>query len=98
VDAVGITRPITKHNFLVKDVKDLPFIMKEAFYLARSGRPGPVHIDIPKDVTVAKTTFNYPEKIDLITYKPTYKGNARAIKRAAEAIKRARKPVFYIGG
>ncbi|GAX88089.1 acetolactate synthase I/II/III large subunit [Lebetimonas natsushimae] len=98
VDAVGISRPITKHNFLVKDVKDLPFIMKEAFYLARSGRPGPVHIDLPKDVTANKTTFNYPEKIDLITYKPTYKGNARAIKRAAEAIKKAKKPVFYIGG
>jgi acetolactate synthase-1/2/3 large subunit len=98
VDAVGITRPITKHNFLVKDVKDLPFIMKEAFYLARSGRPGPVHIDIPKDVTVNKTTFNYPEKIELKTYKPTYKGNKKAIKRAAEAIKKAKRPVFYIGG
>ncbi|WP_024790391.1 acetolactate synthase large subunit [Lebetimonas sp. JH292] len=98
VDAVGITRPVTKHNFLVKDVKDLPYVMKEAFYLARSGRPGPVHIDLPKDVTAAKTFFKYPEKIDLITYKPTYKGNARAIKRAAEAIKKAKKPVFYIGG
>ena len=98
VDAVGVTRPITKHNFLVKDVKDLPFIMKEAFYLAKSGRPGPVHIDIPKDVTVAKTKFEYPQKIELITYKPTYKGNKRAIKRAVDAIKRAKKPVFYIGG
>jgi len=98
VDAVGVTRPITKHNFLVKDVKDLPFIMKEAFYLAKSGRPGPVHIDIPKDVTIAKTKFEYPEKIELITYKPTYKGNKRAIKRAVDAIKRAKRPVFYIGG
>jgi acetolactate synthase-1/2/3 large subunit len=98
VDAVGITRPVTKHNFLVKDVNDLPFIMKEAFYLAKSGRPGPVHIDIPKDVTVAKAKFNYPEKIELKTYKPTYQGNKRAIKRAAEAIKKARRPVFYIGG
>jgi acetolactate synthase-1/2/3 large subunit len=98
VDAVGVTRPITKHNFLVKDVKDLPFIMKEAFYLAKSGRPGPVHIDIPKDVTVAKTKFEYPQNIELITYKPTYKGNKRAIKRAVDAIKRAKKPVFYIGG
>jgi len=98
VDAVGVTRPITKHNFLVKDVKDLPFIMKEAFYLAQSGRPGPVHIDIPKDVTVAKTKFDYPEKIELITYKPTYKGNKRAIKRAVDAIKRAKRPVFYVGG
>jgi len=98
VDAVGVTRSITKHNFLVKDVKDLPFIMKEAFYLARSGRPGPVHIDIPKDVTVAKTKFEYPEKIELITYKPTYKGNKRAIKRAVDAIKRAKRPVLYVGG
>lgn len=98
VDAVGITRPVTKHNFLVKDVKDLPFIMKEAFYLAKSGRPGPIHIDIPKDVTVNKTIFNYPDKIELKTYKPTYKGNKRAIKRAVEAIKNAKRPVFYIGG
>ncbi len=98
VDAVGVTRPITKHNFLVKDVKDLAYIIKEAFYLAKSGRPGPVHIDIPKDVTVAKTKFEYPEKIELKTYKPTYKGNKRAIKRAVEAIKKAKRPVFYIGG
>ncbi len=98
VDAVGITRPITKHNFLVKDVKDLAYIIKEAFYLAKSGRPGPVHIDLPKDVTVGKTKFNYPEKIELKTYKPTYKGNKRAIKRAAEAIIKAKRPVFYIGG
>jgi acetolactate synthase-1/2/3 large subunit len=98
VDAVGVTRPITKHNFLVKDVNDLAYVIKEAFYLARSGRPGPVHIDIPKDVTVAKAKFEYPEKIELKTYKPTYKGNKRAIKRAVEAIKKAKRPVFYIGG
>ena len=98
VDAVGVTRPITKHNFLVKNVDDLAYIIKEAFYLAKSGRPGPVHIDIPKDVTIAKAKFEYPEKIELKTYKPTYKGNIRAIKRAAEAIKKAKRPVFYIGG
>jgi len=98
VDAVGVTRPITKHNFLVKNVEDLAYIIKEAFYLAKTGRPGPVHIDIPKDVTIAKAKFSYPEKIELKTYKPTYKGNIRAIKRAAEAIKKAKKPVFYIGG
>ncbi len=98
VDAVGVTRPITKHNFLVKNVEDLAFIIKEAFYLAKSGRPGPVHIDLPKDVTIAKTKFIYPEKIELMTYKPTYHGNKRAIKRAVEAIKKARRPVFYIGG
>jgi len=73
-------------------------VIKEAFYLAKSGRPGPVHIDIPKDVTIAKAKFKYPEKIELITYKPTYKGNKRAIKRAVEAIKKAKRPVFYIGG
>ena len=98
VDAVGITRPITKHNFLVKNVDDLAYIIKEAFYLAKSGRPGPVHIDLPKDVTVAKTEFEYPAKIELKTYKPTYKGNKRAIKRAVDAIKKAKRPVFYIGG
>jgi len=98
VDAVGVTRPITKHNFLVKNVDDLAYIIKEAFYLAKTGRPGPVHIDIPKDVTIAKAKFEYPEKIELKTYKPTYKGNIRAIKRAAEAIKKAKRPVFYIGG
>ena len=98
VDAVGATRPITKHNFLVKDVNDLAYIIKEAFYLARSGRPGPVHIDLPKDVTIAKAKFEYPEIIELKTYKPTYKGNKRAIKRAVEAIKKAKKPVLYVGG
>ena len=98
VDAVGVTRPITKHNFLVKDVNDLAYIIKEAFYLAKSGRPGPVHIDLPKDVTAAKAKFEYPEKIELKTYKPTYKGNKRAIKRAVDAIKKAKKPVFYVGG
>ena len=98
VDAVGVTRPITKHNFLVKDVNDLAYIIKEAFYLAKSGRPGPVHIDIPKDVTIAKTKFEYPQNIELKTYKPTYKGNKRAIKRAVEAIKKAKKPVLYVGG
>jgi acetolactate synthase-1/2/3 large subunit len=98
VDAVGVTRPITKHNFLVKDVNDLAYIIKEAFYLAKSGRPGPVHIDIPKDVTVAKAKFEYPQNIELKTYKPTYKGNKRAIKRAIDAIKKAKKPVIYVGG
>ena len=98
VDAVGVTRPITKHNFLVKDVNDLAYIIKEAFYLARSGRPGPVHIDLPKDVTIAKAKFEYPEIIELKTYKPTYKGNKRAIKRAVDAIKKAKKPVLYVGG
>jgi len=98
IDAVGISRPCTKHNFLVKDVKDLAYIIKEAFYLARSGRPGPVHIDIPKDVTAAMTEFVYPDEVDLKTYKPTTKGNKRQIKKAIEAIKNAKKPLIYIGG
>ena len=98
IDAVGISRPCTKHNFLVKDVKELPHILKEAFYIARSGRPGPVHIDIPKDVTAAVGEFNYPKEISLKTYKPTLKGNIRQIKKAISAIKEAKKPLFYIGG
>jgi len=98
IDAVGISRPCTKHNFLVKDVKDLAYIIKEAFYLAQSGRPGPVHIDIPKDVTAAMTEFVYPEAVELKTYKPTTKGNKRQLKKAVEAIKNAKKPIVYIGG
>ncbi|HIE35105.1 MAG TPA: acetolactate synthase large subunit [Campylobacterales bacterium] len=98
IDAVGISRPCTKHNFLVKDVKELPSILKKAFYIARSGRPGPVHIDIPKDVTAQIGEFDYPDEISLETYKPTYKGNKRQIKKAIEAIAQAKKPVFYLGG
>ncbi len=98
IDAVGISRPCVKHNYLVKDVKDLPRILKEAFYIARSGRPGPVHVDIPKDVTAKIGVFEYPKEISLKTYKPNYKGNIRQIKKAIEAIKRAKKPIFYLGG
>ncbi len=98
IDAVGISRPCTKHNYLVKSAKELPRILAEAFYLARTGRPGPVHIDIPKDVTAEMAEFIYPKEIKLETYKPTIKGNARQIKKAVEAIARAKKPVFYLGG
>ena len=98
IDAVGISRPCVKHNYLVKDVKDLPCILKEAFFIARSGRPGPVHIDIPKDVTAQFAKFDYPETIKMKTYKPTYKGNVRQIKKAVEAIAEAKRPVLYIGG
>ncbi len=98
IDAVGISRPCTKHNFLVKSAKELPYILAEAFYLARSGRPGPVHVDIPKDVTAQLAEFDYPEEIHLETYKPTIKGNQRQIKKAVEAIVNAKKPVFYLGG
>ncbi len=98
IDAVGISRPCTKHNYLVTDVKDLARVIKEAFYLASSGRPGPVHIDIPKDVTAQLCNFEYPSEIHLPTYKPTIKGNTRQIKKAIEAIASSSKPLLYIGG
>ncbi len=98
IDAVGISRPCTKHNYLVKDIKDLPAIIKEAFYIARSGRPGPVHVDIPKDITAEIGTFEYPKEVDLKSYKPHYKGNNRQIHKALEAISKSKKPVLYLGG
>jgi acetolactate synthase-1/2/3 large subunit len=98
IDAVGISRPCVKHNYLVKDVKDLPRILKEAFYIARSGRPGPVHVDIPKDVTAQVAKFEYPETISMKTYKPTYKGNKRQIKKVVDAIAASNRPILYIGG
>ncbi len=98
IDAVGISRPCTKHNYLVRNAAELPRIIKEAFYIAKSGRPGPVHIDIPKDVTAEEAAFVYPGEIKMKTYNPTYKGNLKQIKKAAEAIGKAKKPVFYIGG
>jgi acetolactate synthase-1/2/3 large subunit len=97
-DVVGITRPCTKHNFLVKNVKDLARIVKEAFYIARNGRPGPVLIDLPKDVQQAEYPFKYPERVELRGFKPTVKGNPRQIERALEAIERAETPLFYVGG
>ncbi|WP_457605275.1 acetolactate synthase large subunit [Nitratifractor sp.] len=98
IDAVGISRPCTKHNYLVRSIEDLPRILKEAFYLARSGRPGPILVDIPKDITGEIAEFRYPESVDLPTYKPRYKGNDRQIKKAVEAIVNAKKPLLYIGG
>jgi len=97
-DIVGITRPITKYNYLVRNVADLAQTIKEAFYIASTGKPGPVLIDLPKDVMVNKTDFSYPEKADIKSYKPTYVGNIKQIKKAAEAINRSEKPVLYIGG
>jgi acetolactate synthase-1/2/3 large subunit len=97
-DIVGITRPCTKHNYLVKDVKDLPGIMKEAFYIARSGRPGPVLIDLPKDVLVGSTEFKYPDKVFIRGYHPTYEGHPGQIQRALKMILKSRKPIFYVGG
>lgn len=98
IDAVGISRPCTKHNYLVRDVKDIPRIIKEAFYIASTGRPGPVHIDIPKDTTIFEADFEYPKDINLPTYKPTIKGNKKQIKKAMEAISNAKKPILYVGG
>ncbi|MDD4288331.1 MAG: biosynthetic-type acetolactate synthase large subunit [Candidatus Caldatribacteriota bacterium] len=98
VDITGITLPITKNNYLVMDVKNLASTIKEAFYLARTGRPGPVLIDLPKDVQNAKTEFNYPEKSRYSGYHPTLKGNLNQIKKAAKAIQESKKPVIYAGG
>ncbi len=98
IDAVGISRSCTKHNYLVTDAKDLPRILKEAFYIARTGRPGPVHVDIPKDVTAQIAEFNYDIELNLETYKPHVKGNPRQIKKAMEAIANAKRPLFYLGG
>src|SRR5210317_498111 len=97
-DVVGITRPITKHNYLVKDVRDLARIIREAFYLARSGRPGPILVDLPKDVINAKAEYKSPKKIVLQGYKPTTEAHMGQIKRAYAAIGKAKKPVIYAGG
>ncbi len=97
-DIVGITRPCTKHNYLVNDVRDLARVMREAFYLARSGRPGPVLVDLPKDVVSAKTDFRYPKKITMKGYKPTSEAHMGQLKRAYAAITKAQRPVIYAGG
>jgi acetolactate synthase I/II/III large subunit len=97
-DIIGITRPCTKHNYLVKDVKDLGRIIKEAFFVARSGRPGPVLIDLPKDILVNSTEFKYPEKVFIRGYQPTYEGHIGQIQRAAKLILKSKKPVLYVGG
>jgi acetolactate synthase I/II/III large subunit len=97
-DIVGITRPCTKHNYLVKDVRDIARIIKEGFYIASTGRPGPVVIDVPKDVQQHEHQFKYPDKVDLRGFKPTFKGNPRQIERAIEAIEKSEKPLFYVGG
>jgi acetolactate synthase-1/2/3 large subunit len=98
IDAVGISRSCTKHNYLVTDASDLARVLKEAFYIASSGRPGPVHVDIPKDVTAQIAEFDYSIELNLETYKPHTKGNPRQIKKAMEAIAKAKRPLFYLGG
>src|SRR5258706_7587673 len=96
-DNVGISRPCTKHNVLVKDVNDLARTIKEAFYIAGTGRPGPVLIDLPKDVQNALAPFKYPDRVELRGYKPTLKGNDRQIEKAMEAIEASERPLFYVG-
>ncbi len=97
-DNIGLSRPCTKYNFLVKDVNDLAVTIKEAFYVATTGRPGPVLVDIPKDVSMNKADFKYPGSVSIRGYNPTYDGNKWQIKQAAEAIMKARKPILYVGG
>lgn len=97
-DIVGITRPCTKYNFLVKDVKDLARTVREAFHIASTGRPGPVLIDLPKNVAAGKADFVWPQRVDIRSYNPTYEGNKWMINRAAHEIARAKKPVIMAGG
>ena len=98
VDTVGITRPCVKHNFLVKDIKDLAVTMKKAFYLAATGRPGPVLVDIPKDVQTAKTAYFYPQSVTLRSYNPVIKGHSGQIKKAIQLLMEAKRPMIYTGG
>lgn len=98
VDSVGITRPIVKHNFLIEDVKDIATVFKKAFYVATTGRPGPVVIDIPKDITAEKTDFVYPAEINMRSYNPTVKGHPGQIRRAVDLMMSAKQPMIYTGG
>jgi len=97
-DIIGITRPCTKHNYLVKDVKDLGTTLKKAFYIARNGRPGPVLVDLPKDVMVTSAEYKYPDKVFIRGYQPTYEGHPGQIKRAIDLILKSKRPVLYAGG
>jgi acetolactate synthase I/II/III large subunit len=97
-DTVGITRPIVKHNFLVKDVRDLAVTLKKAFHIARTGRPGPVVVDVPKDVSRATTAFHYPERIEMRSYNPAKKGHGGQIRKAVQLLLHAKRPYLYTGG
>jgi acetolactate synthase-1/2/3 large subunit len=97
-DTVGITRPCVKHNFLVKDVRDLAATIKKAFYIANTGRPGPVVVDVPKDITAAKCKFEYPAEIKLRSYNPVIKGHSGQIKKAVQLLLGAKRPMIYAGG
>ncbi|MDO4643700.1 MAG: biosynthetic-type acetolactate synthase large subunit [Cardiobacteriaceae bacterium] len=98
VDAVGITRPCVKHSFLVKDINELAITIKKAFHIARSGRAGPVLVDVPKDVTGTFTDFHYPDSVSLRSYQPTVEGHVGQVKRALKSLKKAKKPMLYFGG
>ncbi|MFA7062393.1 MAG: biosynthetic-type acetolactate synthase large subunit [Pedobacter sp.] len=98
VDIIGITRSCTKHSFLVRDVKDLAMIMKKAFYIARTGRPGPVLVDLPKDVQIAQAEFVYPETVEIRSYKPNLEGHPRQVEKAVAMLLESRRPVLYVGG
>ncbi len=98
VDAIGITRPCVKHNFLVKDIAELATTLKKAFYIASTGRPGPVLVDIPKDVSQQKVPFSYPESVSLRSYHPVTKGHSGQIKKAAQLILEGKRPMVYAGG
>jgi len=97
-DTVGITRPIVKHNFLVKDVRDLALTMKKAFHIARTGRPGPVVVDVPKDVTLKTCSFSYPERVEMRSYNPAKKGHGGQIRKAMQLLLAAKRPYIYTGG
>ncbi|MDB5908339.1 MAG: ilvB [Massilia sp.] len=97
-DTVGITRPVVKHNFLVKDVKDLALTIKKAFFIARTGRPGPVLVDIPKDISMHKCLFDYPKEIEMRSYKPVDKGHSGQIRKAVQLLLQAERPMVYAGG
>jgi acetolactate synthase-1/2/3 large subunit len=98
VDIIGISRPITKHNYLVKEIDDLASIIKEAFYIATTGRPGPVLIDVPVDISNSVTDFHYPESVNMKSYKPNYTGHPVQIQKACKLIEHSKKPVIYAGG
>ena len=98
VDIVGITRPCTKHNYLVKDPEKLPQIIKEAFYIARSGRPGPVLVDLPKDIMASEIEVNYPKSVSLRSYNPHYEPNLKQVKKAVDLILKAKRPLIFAGG
>ena len=97
-DIVGITIPIVKHSFLLQSIEDLPKTFREAFHIAKTGRPGPVLIDIPSDLASQEIVFDYPDDVNIPSYRPTYRGNAKQIRAAVEAIKKSERPVMYVGG